>query len=151
MAKKKKTKKKTSKSKTSEKPPGYIFGRPTKYKAEFCQKLYDHMKAGKSFETFGHIVGVSAQTLYGWKDKHPDFFETACISKSSAYYWWEALGQAGTTGQVRGFNATSWGLNMRNRFDFHNGRTEITGRDGLSYSIIFLIASFPSHYYGFFH
>ena len=79
MAKKKIRKKK--------KPEGYVFGRPTEYRSEYCQKMVEYFdrkpykKVGKrivvsdfpTFEGFCFKIHISRQTLLDWTDKHKDF------------------------------------------------------------------------------
>ena len=65
----------------SDKPEGYVFGRPTLYKPEFCQMLINHMSQGLSYETFAGVVGVSKQTLYDWEKKNENFLDAKKIGQ----------------------------------------------------------------------
>lgn len=75
----------------SEKPEGYVFGRPTKYRKEFCQMLIDHMAEGFSFESFGALVDTHSRYLYEWAKKYEDFSEAKRLGNEKARVWWEKL------------------------------------------------------------
>jgi hypothetical protein len=76
---------------TSDKPEGYVFGRPTKYRKEFCQKLIDHMAEGFSFESFGAIVDTNRSNLHKWIKEHEEFREAKTLAKEKERLWWEKL------------------------------------------------------------
>ena len=121
-----KTKKPLVKSK--EKPEGYVFGRPTIYKEEYCEMLIAHMASGMSFETFGSSIGVSRDRVYEWANKHPNFAEAKKIALIESQYFWEKQGvnglwHGGKDGQ--NFNSSVWIFNMKNRFKW-NDRVETT-------------------------
>ncbi len=65
------------------KPDGYIFGRPTEYRPEYCELLVDWMKQGNSFPTFGTSLTppVSDSVLYDWVHRYPDFLEAKKLGK----------------------------------------------------------------------
>jgi hypothetical protein len=79
------------KSETKEKPEGYIFGRPTDYRPEFCQMLVDHMKQGFSFKSFGAIIDVCETTITSWASTHDDFLAAKTKGKSFERLYWEKL------------------------------------------------------------
>lgn len=101
MASKKKPKKSPSPKKP--KPEGYVFGRPTSYRPEYCQKLIEHMRQGHGFHTFGVTLEpmVSHQTLYDWLDAHQDFLEAKSVGEKLSEKTWEEILRAGATGQLR--------------------------------------------------
>lgn len=105
-----------TKKASSKKPEGYVFGRPTKYRKEYCQKLIDHMKQGYSYETFGTVIKVASSNLYEWEKKHKDFREAKKIAFNECQLFWEKMGMGGTAGKLRGFNPAGWIFNMKNRF-----------------------------------
>lgn len=100
----------------TEKPEGYIFGRPTKYKEEYCQMLVDHMNGGLSFESFAGLIGTSRSIIYDWIKAHPEFLDAKRIGEDRCRIFWEKIGLAGTLGKIPGFNATTFIFNMKNRF-----------------------------------
>ena len=90
-----------------EKPEGYVFGRPTKYKPEYCEQmveffsrphtkevLVDRDESGKNpitktvanpiptFERFAFLVGVTVSTLWEWEKEHDDFSKAYKLAKS---------------------------------------------------------------------
>jgi hypothetical protein len=110
------------------------FGRPTKYRPEYCEALVDHMAQGLSFESFAGTIGVCDDTLRYWCDKFPDFSHARKLGTQANRIFWEKLGIQGATGQLQGFNATSWIFNMKNRFKWtdrldtntnHSGKIDI--------------------------
>ncbi len=74
-----------------EKPEGYVFGRPTKYKPEYCQQLIEHMREGQSFWTFAAKIETSWEALSNWCEKHPDFREAKVIGRVLEMQWWDNL------------------------------------------------------------
>lgn len=48
---------------------------PTVYKSEYCQQAEEYIAKGHAMDSFAHTVGVSRQTVYNWKDAHPEFKE----------------------------------------------------------------------------
>lgn len=66
-------------------------GRPTKYKAEYCQMLIDHMESGLSFESFAAEVDVCEDTIYTWAKEFPEFSEAKKKAFSKNRSFWEKL------------------------------------------------------------
>ena len=91
-------------------------GRPSDYKPEFCEELIAHMTKGYSFESFAAVIGVHRDTLYEWVKRHVEFSDAKKRARDAALYWWEKVGEAGLTGQLKGFNAAVWIFSMKNRF-----------------------------------
>lgn len=92
------------------------FGRPTKYKKEYCQQLIDHMAAGFSFHSFGGKLLVGHRTLFDWLDRYPEFQDAKLIGEYACMYFWEKTGIAGTHGKIKGFQQASFIFNMKARF-----------------------------------
>lgn len=90
--------------------------RPTKFEDEYCDMLIEHMSKGLSFESFAGVVDVCKQTLYNWKNDHPEFLDAVNRGTEKSRLFWERLGIAGAAGKREGFNATSYIFNMKNRF-----------------------------------
>jgi len=59
------------------------FGRPTKYKKQYCQELIDHCAMGLSVDSFSAVIGVCRDTLYEWKKKHPTFSDSIKRAKDA--------------------------------------------------------------------
>lgn len=52
-----------------------------KFRPEYCEMLVSHMSEGRSFETFGAKINVSAGTLYLWTKNEPLFAEAKKIGE----------------------------------------------------------------------
>ena len=63
--------------------PKKKFGRPTKYKKQYCQDLIEHCSMGLSLESFSATIDCCRDTLYEWKKKHPDFFDAIKRAKEA--------------------------------------------------------------------
>jgi len=98
------------------------FGRPTKYRKEFCQLLIEHMAEGLSLESFGGKVHVCKDSLYEWVKKHKDFSDAFGLGKAACQLYWEKLGRDHLYLPHQGgsFNGAMWGLNMANRFGWRS-------------------------------
>lgn len=127
---------------------GAMGGRPTKYRSEYCQMLLDHMgKQGLSFESFAGVVGVDRDTLYAWESKFKAFSDAKRQGLQANLLFWEKLGNAGTAGQLPGFNQSAWNVNMKNR---HNWREKVDvdarveGTINLNASIVGIIEQYES-------
>lgn len=128
--------KKTAKKKSEPKPKpeGYTFGRPTKYKKEYCDELIEFMGKGFSYEAFAGKIGVSDVTLYEWEKTHEDFFRAKKEAFQKSRLFWESLaienimnksdswtnGNGGGESTSRSLNATVWIFNMKNRFKWRD-------------------------------
>lgn len=102
------------KAKSDEKPPGYVFGRPTDYRPEYCELLVEHMTVGKSFESFAGKINSTFKTLYTWLKKHPDFLQAKEMGESKGLTLLEDMGLAGASGQK--INYQFWQMIMKVRF-----------------------------------
>lgn len=61
---------------------GNPVGHPHGFKPEHCQMLIDHMKKGKSFESFGAKLNTAYSTLRNWVDpKHDSFIPEFLAAK----------------------------------------------------------------------
>ena len=77
-----------------------MLGRPSKYKSEYCDKLIEHMRNGKSFESFGAVAHATEETLNNWCRKHPDFLRAKELGKVYEREWWENTLRLGAQGQM---------------------------------------------------
>ena len=55
------------------KPEGYVFGRPTLYRPEYCQRAIDYMGQGYSVTALAGHLGMSKDAIYDWINLYPDF------------------------------------------------------------------------------
>ena len=108
-------------------------GRPSKYKAEFCQQVIDAGAEGKTLAEMADDLDVDRSTLNDWIDAHEEFSRAIKRGLEKAQAWWEMKGRVATFGGVDGYNATSFIFNMKNRFpdDWRDKQErEIAGKDG---------------------
>lgn len=76
-------------------------GRPSKYRDEFCDKLIEHMRQGNSFESFGAVVDCGRASAYNWLAAHPEFLEAKNKGEILSLKFYEDMGKAIATGQLR--------------------------------------------------
>ncbi len=124
-------------------------GRPTKYKPEFAQLLFQHMSEGGSFEAFCSVPKCTVSRLYAWLTRHAEFREAKEAGEVAGKAFWENLGKAGQAGQLRTstrvwkylknketgqrvrtlveerehpaqFNSAAWALTMKNRYGYRD-------------------------------
>lgn len=92
-------------------------GRPTKYKRAYCQMVIDHMEQGFSFESFAGLIGTHKQTIYDWRNTHPEFSDSVKIAFEKCRVWWEKQGMEGLWSTKEGtFNSSNYIFQMKNRF-----------------------------------
>lgn len=67
-------------------------GRPTLYKPEYCQRVIEMGREGKSKEQITATLGVSWDCLDNWAEKHEEFFHALRVAKNLELNYWEDLG-----------------------------------------------------------
>lgn len=104
-------------------------GRPSTYDPKYCDLLVAHMAMGFSFESFGaDVEGIASRaTLYRWVEEHEDFRDAKEKGDAACRKFWELQGVTGL--HMKGFNATVWIFNMKNRFKWTD-KHELSGPDG---------------------
>lgn len=101
-------------------------GRPTSYRPEYCEKVIELGKLGKSLAQFASNFNVSRQTIDNWAEDYPEFLEALNKAKAHAQDWWENAGQEGMFLGGGGFNAAVWKTTVQARFrDDYTERQEI--------------------------
>ena len=90
-------------------------GRPTKYRPEYCEKIIKAMSKGLSKAAASAECGFSHDSLYRWEKKYPEFSDAIKEGEHQCMLFWEKAGIQGMMGKIKGFNATSWIFNMKNR------------------------------------
>jgi hypothetical protein len=55
------------------KPEGYVFGRPTTYRPEYCQRAIEFMGEGYSVTALAGHLEMSKDAIYDWINLYPDF------------------------------------------------------------------------------
>jgi hypothetical protein len=71
----------TSADEAREKHPG---GRPTKYRPEFVEQAAKLCKLGATDAELADFFSVSIQTLYSWRNVHPEFLDAIKTAKEAA-------------------------------------------------------------------
>lgn len=105
----KRGKAKTANSKTAKREQSRPPGRPTKFCEQRCQDIIDHMENGGTIAAFGAYVGkkygkdqaICEDTVYEWAASIPEFSEALKVAKSYSSSYWDELGRAGMTGNMR--------------------------------------------------
>jgi hypothetical protein len=112
-----------------------FMGRPTKYKPEYCQKVIELGKKGKSFEQMAAELDVGYRTLCNWRDTHDDFFHALEEAHALSMAWWESEAISYMVENKDGprLNSSIWSRSMAARFPKkyrQEVKQEITGADG---------------------
>lgn len=80
-------------------------GRPTKYKPEFCERVIELGKEGKSRHQMAAALDVAMSTMQDWETAWPEFRAATTRAGNLAQAWWEDQGQLGLWS--RDFNAAA--------------------------------------------
>jgi hypothetical protein len=91
-------------------------GRPTLYLPKYCDMLIGHMAAGKSFESFAGVIGVSRQTIYDWRKAQTDFLDAFKIAETKALLFFEEKGLSALDEGPKDFNTGLWVFFMKARW-----------------------------------
>ncbi len=65
------------------KPEGYVFGRPTLYRPEYCQRAIDYMGQGYSVTALAGHLGMSKDAIYDWINLYPDFCHAVNMGRAA--------------------------------------------------------------------
>jgi len=104
-------------------------GRPTKYRAEYCEIAERVLGEGYSQAVLAGELGVDEDTITAWKQRHPKFLGAIKSGALKGQKMWEGMGMDGARGGIEGFNSASWIFNMKNRFGWRD-KQEISGDGG---------------------
>ena len=122
----------------SEKPKGYVFGRPTKYDKSMCETVISKMAEGCCIAEVCAELGICKDTFHEWVKENKDFSDSYRIGRDKSEAWWAKLGRGGAMGQVP-INSPTWVFNMKNRFNWrdkqdveHAGEVNIINRNPLA-------------------
>lgn len=123
----------TAVERKADKPEGYVFGRPTSYRQDYCELVIALGSEGKSKTEIAFEIGVVRQTLDDWASKHQDFSHALTRAKQAEQAWWERQGRTNLTAQV--FQSSMWSRSMAARFpdewrESTKNETELTGKGG---------------------
>lgn len=62
-------------------------GRPSQYKPEYCKRMIELAKSGKTPVALAAEVGVSKQTVYSWGKENPEFLDSLNVAKALREHW----------------------------------------------------------------
>ena len=104
-------------------------GRPTLYHAAHCERVLELAGQGCCKAEIAAALCVGRKTLDGWAKAHPEFRDALNCAKDLEYAWWLRAGREGQF--IKGWNAASWALQMRNRFGkrFRSGTLPLRGEE----------------------
>lgn len=106
-------------------------GRDTDYLPEYCERVVELGRAGKSVVQIACEIGVHRDTLYEWAKVHSEFSDAFMYARQCSQAWWEDKGQGGL--DQSGFNSSLWSRSMAARFpaDYQERKgVELTGANG---------------------
>ena len=109
--------------------PVPVFGRPTIYRTEFCQRVIEYGHKGKSRMQIAALLGVAKATIQNWEAAHPDFLAAMTHARDLAQAWFEDRGQIGLNLPTKEFNTALWAKQVSNRF-----REDYTDRKEVEHS-----------------
>lgn len=120
-----------------DKPEGYVFGRPTKYRPEMCEHVIAWGREGKSRTWMAAKLDIDRSTIDEWARVHPDFSVALARAKVLEQMWWEDKGQENLGAQS--FQSSMWNRSMAARFpdewrESTKNETELKG--GVTVSVI---------------
>lgn len=118
------------------KPKGYVFGRPTKFKSEYCDIVIELGKNGDSLAQMAAHFNVARSTIDKWAEDNECFSEALSIAKTHCQSWWEEAAQKGIYLGGSGFNAAVWKTTMQARFrEDYTERQEIHQTGAISHNV----------------
>lgn len=89
-------------------------GRPSSYRKEYCARVIELGKEGKSQVQIACALEVDPATVREWASVHPEFSLALTRAKAEEQNWWEEKGQTGLTADK--FNSAVWAKSMSARF-----------------------------------
>ena len=109
-------------------------GRPSSYRADFCQRVIELMAQGRSLDGCASLLGVHPDSLYEWQKVHPEFSEAVRAGRAAATAFWEGRLLDVAQGGSGNAQAIQWALRNRSRaaagWDHAHNRVEVSGPDG---------------------
>jgi transposase-like protein len=105
-------------------------GRPTKYKSSMCDVAIECGRQGMTLAGIAAELDVSRDTLYRWRDEHPEFSDAIKKARDLAMSWWEnTLRRQATMPNGGSTAAAVWAMKNQFREDYAD-RHELSGPDG---------------------
>jgi len=106
----------------------------TRYHPGICDQVIAFLKRGYSKEVIAAHLGINRKTFGRWEKEHPALQEAVAEGLLYSQLWWETLGIKAASGKVKGFNASAWVFNMKNRFGWKD-KQEISGDEDRPISV----------------
>ncbi len=106
-------------------------GRPTKYRAEYCEKVIEEAAKGKSLTEIAVGWGITRATLDNWAARSGRFLEALTRAKEAEMAYFESVGRSSMFS--KDFNAAVWKKSVEARFrDKYTTvqKKEVTGANG---------------------
>ena len=92
-------------------------GRPTKYDPSWMlDKVIEVGSNGGTHAEMCIELGIVVDTFHNWLRLHKPFSEAVKRADTAAQVWWERAAKNGATGQIQGWNPTTYIFHMKNRF-----------------------------------
>jgi hypothetical protein len=88
--------------------------RPSSFDPDYCERVIEFGRKGKSRAWIAAELNVSRQTLHNWEKDFPEFLDAMDRAGVLAQQWWEDAGQSGMTSDK--FSAPVWSRSMAARF-----------------------------------
>jgi hypothetical protein len=86
------------------------------YNESMCEEAIQILSKGKSIARLATNLGVCRDSIYEWRDKHPEFARALKMGRDACQAYWEDIGESGIVGDLDKFSGTSWIFTMKNRF-----------------------------------
>jgi hypothetical protein len=108
------------------------------YNEAMCEIAEQLLSKGKSIARVATNLSVCRDTIYDWRDKHPEFARALQRGKDACQAYWEDIGEQGVKGEIDKFAGTSWMFTMKNRFrsDYKEEKQEPTFNESLVEKLI---------------
>lgn len=106
-------------------------GRPSKYLPEYCERVIELGKEGKSIAQIASAFDVDKASIYRWEEAHEEFRTALARAKAHSQCWWENAAQENVSN--KNFNAQIWLKSVASRFreDYTDKQvTEVSGPNG---------------------
>jgi hypothetical protein len=103
------------------------------YDDSLCEPAVEILSNGKSISRLATTLGVCRDTIYEWRDKHPEFALALKRGRDAAQARWEDIGEDGIMGEIKNFSASAWIFTMKNRFraDYAEDKEHKTVNDSI--------------------
>ena len=115
-------------------PVNHRPGRPTSFRAEYCDRIIQLMAEGRSLDGCAALLGVHPDSLNEWQRVHPEFSVAVRAGRAAATAFWEGRLLDVAQGASGNAQAIQWALRNRSRaasgWDHAHAKIEVSGPDG---------------------